>query len=467
MSRVLTVERNPAGTTTTTEQNLDTGTRRHMTYWEGDEIVATALSLSLKDPEQAVSAELQQGKPKAPEKTLQAESGVDPVKAAKQPNLREAMAADGWERKPSGSYEKTFLLDKDRNKGGEFTHGKPVAEKIISVQTRPGGFVMAHGWDDVSVPVMAGLPPAQAVAELDKAAKEMLMAEHGKSLGVTSIRGKGEPEAQPASAMPNRMQDALRREDELLSKQPHEMTFDEFTQVATVQKLGPDHGRQWEVFNGSVQRGESLGFADGPTAEGALRQAHKREVNNALYDHMPDAVHPPGMEPKSMPPQHVLDEYPDLQKKFAPVIEENRKATEYQVMTESSPYEKAVQTFVNGGGNEKDARRILDDVLLSEFSDKNLPKALEFHGFAKPHEAEKLAADIITEENRKVSAKEDRKSSEYQMTKQAEQAPGQDKASAADPAADKSPEPPEADKPERPARPRLRQTHRKAAAMER
>ena len=317
--------------------------------------------------------------------------GVDPGKSnstKKPPTMHEALEADGWARKPSGSYEKTFLLDKDRSKGGEFTRGQAVAEKILLVKTSRDGFVIAHGWDDVSVPVKDGLPPAQAVAELDKAAKEMLMAEHGKSLGVTSIRGKGETEIQSASAMPNRMQDAIRREDELLSKQPHELTFAEFVQVATVQKLGPDHGRQWEVFNGSVQRGESLGFADGPTAEGALHQVHKREVNNALYGNQPDT---PEFLQKSMPPARVLDEYPDLQEKFAPVIEEHRQ----------------------------------------------------------------------------MLAKEDRKASEYQVMKQAEQAAGQDKASAADPAADKSPEPPEADKPERPARPRLRQTHRKAAAMER
>ncbi|MFZ5820035.1 MAG: zincin-like metallopeptidase domain-containing protein, partial [Chloroflexota bacterium] len=354
MSRVLTVERNPAGTTTTTEQNLDTGTRRHMTYWEGDEIVATALSLKVKDPEQTINAEAQQGK-------------TDSTK--KPPTMHEALESSGWKQTPHGSYEKTFLLDKDRNKGGEFTRGQTVAEKILSVKTAPDGFVMAHGWEDISVPVKAGLPPAQAVTELDNAAKERLMTEHGKSLGVTSIRGKGETQALP-------------------TKPPHEMTFAEFAQVATVRKLGPNHGREWEVFSDTMANGKSLGFADGPTAEGALRQAHKREVNNALYGNQPDT---PEFLQKSMPSARVLDEYPDLQEKFAPAI--------------------------------KEYRQMLD--------------------------------------------KEDRKASEYQMTKQAERAAGHDKPNAADPAADKSPEPPEADKTERPARPRLRQSHRKAAAMER
>jgi antirestriction protein ArdC len=271
------------------------------------------------------------------------------------------------------------------------------------------------------------------------------------------------PEKDIGPSVDGRMQEAIQREDALLSKQPHELTFAEFATVATTQKLGPNHGREWAVFNGSVQRGELMGYAEGPTERDALRMMHKNRVNNALYDNMPDAVHPPGMEPKSMPPHHVLGEYPDLQEKFAPAIKEHRqmlnkedrKASEYRAMGEPIAYEKAVQTFVNGGGNEKDARRILDDVLLSDFSDKNLPKALEFHGFAKPHEADKLATAIITKENRKVAAKEDRKASEHPVMKQAEQG------------ADKAPEPPEADKPERPARPRLRQTNRKAAAMER
>jgi hypothetical protein len=121
------------------------------------------------------------------------------------------------------------------------------------------------------------------------------------------------------------MQEAIRREDALLSAEPHELTFAEFATFATAQKLGPNHGREWEVFDGSAQRGESLGFAEGPTGNDALRMAHKREVNNALYDHMPDAFRPPGVEPKSMPPQHVLDEYPGLQEKFAPAIKEYRQ----------------------------------------------------------------------------------------------------------------------------------------------
>jgi len=108
-----------------------------------------------------------------------------------------------------------------------------------------------------------------------------------------------------------------------LSKAPHELTFAEFADIAHAEKLGPGHGRQWEVFYGK----ESLGFADGPTIEGAYRQAHEREVNNALYGNLPDS---PDFLRKSMPPPQVLAEYPGLQKLWARVIEAHQPAHEGQ-----------------------------------------------------------------------------------------------------------------------------------------
>ena len=199
-----------------------------------------------------------------------------------------------------------------------------------------------------------------------------------------------------------------------LAQAPHELSFAQFAQKAHAEKLGPNHGRQWEVFYGK----ESLGFADGKTIEGAYRQVHEREVNNALYGNLPDS---PDFLRKSMPPEPVLAEYPALQKLWARVIEAHQPGlAQAQEPNAPSAYEKAVQTFVKGGGNEKEARRILDDVLLSDFSDKNLPKALEFHGFAKPHEAEKLATAIITEEDRKIASKEDRKAIEMREGLKAE-----------------------------------------------
>ncbi|MDE2344619.1 MAG: hypothetical protein KGL63_14735, partial [Betaproteobacteria bacterium] len=385
------------------------------------------------------------------------------------------------------------------------------------------------------------------------------------------------------------------------AKEPHEMTFAEFSDTAYAEKLGPGHGRQWEVVIGKT----SLGFADGPTAEGALRQAHQREVNNALYDHLP-GTEPTMRTPKTMPPAHVLAEYPDLRTKFAEVIAgsqhpdakpisnapaqvdapavsgdgapsrslfwrkvsnvddlcdglvtlpgagqqpaarvrvvEDKKlsSSDYDKFTAdffaSQPwldgkggidedgtrhviqvtaqdrqtlhidpqghdyaryvgipeadvqrvvgsrsfvvpgveptqmlqppavgaYERAIHNFVKGGGSEKDAYRILDNAML-ELDPKNLPSALVNHGFAKPAAAEKLAAAIIAEENRKVLDKEDRKSSEFHVAKQAEEAAGKDKPNASERAAEKSTARPEGDRPEHPARPPQRQSTRRSS----
>ena len=110
-----------------------------------------------------------------------------------------------------------------------------------------------------------------------------------------------------------------------LSKAPHELTFAEFSKIAHAEKLGPGHGRQWEVFYGK----ESLGFADGATIEGAYRQVHEREVNNALYGNQPDS---PAFLRKSMPPQQVLADYPALQKLWARVIEPHQPALSQKSM---------------------------------------------------------------------------------------------------------------------------------------
>lgn len=319
-----------------------------------------------------------------------------------------------------------------------------------------------------------------------------------------------------------------------LSKAPHELTFAEFSKVAHAEKLGPGHGRQWEVFYGR----DSLGFADGKTIEGAYRQVHEREVNNALYGNQPDS---PGFLRKSMPPPQVLAEYPGLQKLWARVIDTrqpdagvaqqpapeqgeakaehapeiesavfwrkvqdaghiaaigrdeshvdpvvvDRKLDltpdEYDGLTadlmanhpaitgaggtdeqgrrvvvdvnapgrqrllidpqgydyaryvgipeqdvdgllarksfvivpeKGSAYDKAIANFVKGGGNEKDARRILDSELAGNYDPKHLPAALVYHGFVKPGQAGDLATAILTEEGQKMLDKEDRKAAE-------------------------------------------------------
>ncbi len=81
---------------------------------------------------------------------------------------------------------------------------------------------------------------------------------------------------------------------------------------------------------------------------------------------------------------------------------------------EVGAYDRAIHNFVQAGGNEKNAREILDSEMAGA-SAQDLPKALVFHGFANPSDAERLAADILKEDHQRMLAKEDRKASEYAM----------------------------------------------------
>ena len=69
------------------------------------------------------------------------------------------------------------------------------------------------------------------------------------------------------------------------------------------------HGRDWEVYF----QGKSLGYADGSSAENALRQVHRGEVNNALYANDGDA---PDWLARPLPTADVLAEYPELIRVF-------------------------------------------------------------------------------------------------------------------------------------------------------
>ena len=113
-------------------------------------------------------------------------------KAGRAVTMHEALATDGWQHKPTGSYEKTFILSKDDRKGGEFTYGKTEAEKILNVKTSAAGFVVAQGWNDIPVPVPPGTGYVDAVRALDQAARDLLMKEHAH-LGITAVRGQNEP----------------------------------------------------------------------------------------------------------------------------------------------------------------------------------------------------------------------------------------------------------------------------------
>ena len=112
--------------------------------------------------------------------------------------LREAMEDAGWKFKPTGAYEKTFLLAKDQNKGGEFTHGKSEVEKImVAKTTTEHGLVIEHGWNDIPVQGTIDVAPKDAVRLLDAAAKDYLANQYA-DLGVRAVRGANEP-ARPQS----------------------------------------------------------------------------------------------------------------------------------------------------------------------------------------------------------------------------------------------------------------------------
>lgn len=98
-----------------------------------------------------------------------------------------------------------------------------------------------------------------------------------------------------------------------VSPQPsaQRMLFADFAANATCTKLR-NHGQDWEVF----LRGETMGFACGTAAE-ALRRAHERAVNNALYAHTPDA---PYWLVEEMPSPEVLQEYPEIVARFPGVV---------------------------------------------------------------------------------------------------------------------------------------------------
>jgi len=85
---------------------------------------------------------------------------------------------------------------------------------------------------------------------------------------------------------------------------PHELTKAEFQAAAQVEAL-VNHGRKWNVTLGTYSS-----FSDAETPEAAKDDAHRGAVNNALYLNCPDAPQL-GSKP-SVPPLHVLVDYPEL-----------------------------------------------------------------------------------------------------------------------------------------------------------
>lgn len=91
----------------------------------------------------------------------------------------------------------------------------------------------------------------------------------------------------------------------LLAREPHEVTFEVFSQHAKVTPLS-NHGRRWQVTYGPTYSA----FSDAGDVAGALKDVHGGAVNNALYMNERDAPDV-GVKP-SMPPAEVLKEYPEI-----------------------------------------------------------------------------------------------------------------------------------------------------------
>ncbi|MDE2252680.1 MAG: DUF1738 domain-containing protein [Betaproteobacteria bacterium] len=400
-------------------------------------------------------------------------TGVTPEAPA--PTLRASLEDAGWAFKPNtGNYEKTFLLTKDKDKGGEFTHGKPVAEKVLFAKTSAQGLVIDHGWDDVPVPGTVGVDPREAARLLDATAKELLAKEHAH-LGVTAVRGQNEPlqAEQPAPearetvptvflrkpaagatieqrawgvVKPDMVEQAKVVESRTVS--PAE--YDAFTQnLFASHDWLKDKGGEEQRPDGSVvrhviefgadQRQTLLIDPSGynyaryvgvPVADIPALEARKSlviasptvaaEVSQSTPDTAAELK--ATWAAKGVSPERQSEMLAQIEAKAQPGAQVGPFVVGAQDPQESA-YERAVQNFVRGGGNEKDARRTLDSELAGDYDPKHVPTALVFHGFAKPAEAEKLAADIIAEGNKQMLDKEDRKAGDLQAERPRQRAP--------------------------------------------
>lgn len=90
--------------------------------------------------------------------------------------------------------------------------------------------------------------------------------------------------------------------------EPQLLTFQHFCELARIEPL-INHGRVAEVW--FMER--RLSFVDALGTTG-LQQAHRREVNNALWSHSGDA--PEFMASCALPSAEALAEYPEMRQKF-------------------------------------------------------------------------------------------------------------------------------------------------------
>ncbi|MDO8773539.1 MAG: zincin-like metallopeptidase domain-containing protein [Burkholderiaceae bacterium] len=127
---------------------------------------------------------------------------------------------------------------------------------------------------------------------------------------------------------------------------PQLLSSADFARVASAVPL-VNHGRRWEVWVGE----QSFGFADAPTPAGAVQEAHKREVNNALYSR---SVQNTGVVAvQAMPPEQVLGEYPDLRARFADTVS-------FQQTEQQTPNAALLEkTFIDVPFTQKDDAKAL------------------------------------------------------------------------------------------------------------
>lgn len=97
------------------------------------------------------------------------------------------------------------------------------------------------------------------------------------------------------------------------SLEPQQLSLADFRQAATAVKLD-DHGQNWQID----YEGRSLGFSGAETADDAIADMHRLQVNNALYLNSPDS---PLDNPPPLPTAAVMAEYPDLAQKFPQAAE--------------------------------------------------------------------------------------------------------------------------------------------------
>jgi len=150
----------------------------------------------------------------------------------------------------------------------------------------------------------------------------------------------------------------------------HLLTRDEFAKIATAMPL-ENHGRRWEVFIGE----QSFGFSDADTAIGAVQEAHKREVNNALYSRSTENAGV--IDIKELPPEQVLNEYPDLQEIFADTV--NFKQPDRLALTDVNPD----KIFINVPFKQKDEAKALGAQWDRQAQSWVVPAGVDLAPFAK------------------------------------------------------------------------------------